>query len=85
MIQHPELLSYLTHVYRRDVLRESVEVEMPAITPEAIEAAKQELKRIDAMKLGANLASRDFVAYQDRRVLQAFLAEAEKQQTNAAD
>jgi hypothetical protein len=75
-----EIAEYLSTSYRREVLRESVEVKVPPITPEAIEAAKEKLKSIDALKLGANLVNRDFVAYQDRRALLAFLAMAEQQQ-----
>jgi hypothetical protein len=65
------LNEYLEKVYRRDVLGESVEIEMPEPDPKLMAEIEAELARIDALKLGAHLASRDFVSYQNRRALLA--------------
>jgi hypothetical protein len=62
------LSNFLAQAYRRDVLGESLEVEMPDLDPDVID---REIAAIDALKLGAHLASRDFVSYQNRRVLVA--------------
>jgi hypothetical protein len=69
--ERERLNEYLGQAYRRDVLGESVEVEMPDIDRKLIEA---EIARIDALKLGAHLANRDFASYQHRRALAALLA-----------
>lgn len=73
----PELKRYLAGAYRRDVLRESVKVAAPRATSldDLIAEIEAELARIDALKLGANLATRDFISYQNRRVLQKLLAD----------
>ena len=73
------LKQYLWQVYRRDVLGESDKIELPRLTPEVIADAKAEMARIDALRLGASLASRDFASYQHRRALAGLLAELEKQ------
>jgi hypothetical protein len=62
------LSNFLAQAYRQDVLGESLEVEMPDLDPELVDRA---IAAIDALKLGAHLASRDFVAYQNRRALVA--------------
>jgi hypothetical protein len=48
---------------------ESVDVKMPGPDPKLLAEVEAEIARIDALKLGAHLASRDFVAYQNRRAL----------------
>ena len=85
-----ELQRYLTDVYRRDILCESVVVEMPQPNPKLVEEVKTEIARIDALRLGSNLANRDFVSYQNRRALEALLAllmaakkETEKQEAES--
>jgi hypothetical protein len=64
---------YLTQSYRRDVLGEPVKVEVPAVDEEAadklIAEVEAEIARIDGLRLGAHLASRDFAAYQNRRAM----------------
>jgi hypothetical protein len=60
---------YLTQSYRREVLGESVIVEMPSPEDKLIMEIEQEIARIDALQMGAHLASRDFAAYQNRRAM----------------
>jgi hypothetical protein len=60
---------YLTQSYRREVLGEKVEVEMPSPDDQLIMEIEREIARIDALNLGAHLASRDFASYQNRRAL----------------
>jgi len=67
------LADYLWQAYRRDVLHESDKVELPELTQETLAGAEAELARIDALRLGASLASRDFAAYQNRKALVALL------------
>lgn len=57
---------YLEQAYRRDVLRESVEVVMPDVDPKEVD---QRIAKIDALRLGPHLANRAFVSYQNRRAL----------------
>lgn len=76
---------YLTDAYRRDILGESLEVVVPEATPKLIEEVKAEIARIDALRLGANLARRDSVSYQNRRALEALLEKLKTQQSNASD
>ena len=64
---------YLTESYRRDVMGESVKVEMPVAEPDLIAEVEAEITRIDGLHLGASLASRDFVSYQNRRALMRLL------------
>lgn len=64
---------YLADSYRRDILGESVEVAMPAPDPALIAEVEKEIADIDALRLGANLASRDFCIYQNRRALVSLL------------
>jgi hypothetical protein len=65
---------YLTESYRRDVMGESVKVETPSAEPDLIAQIEAEITRIDGLHLGASLASRDFVAYQNRRALVRLLS-----------
>jgi len=74
---------YLTESYRRDILGESLEVEMPEPNAELIADIKARIAGIDALRLGGNLAQRDNVLYQNREALKKLLAELEAQ--NAAD
>jgi hypothetical protein len=60
---------YLTQSYRRDVLGEKVDVEMPALEDKLIAEVEAEIAKIDALHLGAHLASRDFASYQNRRAM----------------
>ena len=76
---------YLTDSYRRDILRESVVVEMPTPNPELLATVKAQIAEIDALRLGANLVNRDFVSYQNRRALVALLKHLEAQQSDAPD
>ena len=64
-----ELDHYLSDSYRRDVMGEPVKVTMPGPNAELIAEAEAEIARIDALRLGASLANRDFVSYQNRRAL----------------
>jgi hypothetical protein len=81
-----QLDQYLADRYRRDILGESVEVAMPASDPALIQEVEKKIADIDALRLGANLANRDFCSYQNRRALTSLLlqlraakAEAERQ------
>jgi hypothetical protein len=78
-----ELERYLDSSYRRDVMGESVKVEAPAATPELIKTVKGMIAGIDGLRLGANLANRDFVTYQHRRALERLLKQLEA--SRAAD
>lgn len=69
---------YLTQSYRHDILGESVGVEIPMPDPELLAAVKREIARIDELRLGASLANRDFVAYQNRRALVRLLEQLER-------
>jgi hypothetical protein len=64
---------YLTQSYRREVLGEQVKVDMPTVDDEAADKLIAEIEagiaKIDALHLGAHLASRDFAAYQNRRAM----------------
>jgi hypothetical protein len=73
-----ELGHYLSEVYRRDILGESVRVEMPQADPKLIKEIEAELARIEAIGLGADLASRDFGSYQRRRALRDLLTQIRK-------
>jgi hypothetical protein len=52
---------------------ESVNVEMPRPDLKLIEEVEAEIARIDSLRLGASLANRDFVSYQNRRALMRLL------------
>lgn len=73
----PEIARYLTDAYRRDILGESVEVGMPVANPDLIKRIKAEITRIDGLRLGSALASRDFASYQNRRALEKLLKQLE--------
>lgn len=67
------LKDYLWRAYRHDVLGESDKVAMPELTSELAAEAKAEIARIDGLRLGASLASRDFAAYHARNALMRLL------------
>lgn len=75
-----ELRRYLAQVYRRDILGESVGVEMPQVDAGLLDEIKGEIKRIDDMRFGAMLADRDFGLYQRRRALGRLLQQIEDYQ-----
>jgi hypothetical protein len=66
---------YLADSYRRDVMGESVKVETPELDPKLIAEIEGEIARIDDLRLGASLASRSFVDYQNRRALLRLLSQ----------
>lgn len=68
---------YLAQSYGREVLGRSIEVVTPELTKELIADIKARLAGIDALRLGSSLASRDYVSYQNRKVLVRLLAQAE--------
>jgi len=70
-----DLDRYLADSYRRDVMGESVRVAIPAPDPKLIAEIEAEVARIDGLRLGAHLANRDFVSYQNRRALVKLLAQ----------
>jgi hypothetical protein len=76
-----DLGRYLNDSYRRDVMGESVKVETPAAEPGLIERVRATLASIDALRLGANLINRDFVAAQHKRALERLLRELEQQES----
>jgi hypothetical protein len=69
---------YLAQSYRRDVLGTQLTVTAPEPTPETIAEVKARVAQIDGLRLGATLASRDYVSYQNRRALVRLLAELER-------
>ena len=75
---------YLADSYRRDVMGESVKVEMPTANPQLIAEIEAEIARVDGLRLGAHLANRDFVSYQNRRALVKLLVQL-KANRDAAD
>ena len=68
-----ELTRYVLEYYKRHILNESVKITPVAADPATIAEIKAEIARIDALRLGANLAQRDFVSYQERRALEELL------------
>ena len=74
---------YLTESYRRDVMGEPVKPAVPAVEPDLVREVEAEIARIDGLHLGASLASRDFVSYQNRRALMRLLVQMRANQ-NAA-
>jgi len=70
-----QLDRYLADSYRRDVMGEPVKVEQPSPGPALVAEIEAEIARIDALRLGANLANRDFVSYQNRRALLRLLSQ----------
>lgn len=75
MSESEQLAQYLADSYRRDILGESLEVAMPAPDPTIIKEVEARIAAIDGLRLGANLANRDFCAYQNRRALAALLVQ----------
>jgi len=65
---------YLTDVYRRDILGESLEVAIPAVD---VAEVKARIKEIDDLGLRDYLQQRDFVSFQNRRALVKLLARLE--------
>ena len=80
----PLLRQFLRQSYQRDVMHTPVQITPMTAEPGLVEEIKAELARIDAMRLGANLAQRSFVDYQNRRALVELLAILEKPSTMAA-
>lgn len=73
-----KLLEYMARTYSRDVMKDhSVVVETPDVEIAEVEAA---IKGIDELGLGAHLANRDFVSYQNRRALVALLEELKEKE-----
>jgi len=75
-----DLDRYLAQSYRREVMGESVKVEVPPLRPQLIAEIEAELARIDGLRLGGHLANRDFVSYQNRRALVRLLAQLKANQ-----
>ena len=71
---------YLAQAYRRDILNESVVIEMPAPDPKLIAEVEAELARINALGMGANLVNRNFVLAQDKQALEKLLAQLKARQ-----
>jgi hypothetical protein len=65
---------YLTQAYRREVLGESVVIEMPPPEDDLIAEIEAQIARVDSLRLGASLASRDFASYANRRALFGLLS-----------
>lgn len=76
---HEEIARYLNYSYRRDILGESVGVEMPAADPVLMQEVEAEIAQIDALRLGPHLANRDFVSYANRRALVRLLQQLKSQ------
>jgi len=75
-----QLDSYLTQSYRREVMGESVRVEMPTPSDALIAEIEATIAKIDDLHLGASLANRDFVLYQNRRAMQRLLLDLRTEQ-----
>ena len=75
---------YLAQAYQRDVMHAPVQITPMTADPDLVAEIKAEIARIDALRLGANLVSRDFVAYQNRRALVALLEAIETTATMSA-
>ena len=75
-----QLDAYLIGSYRRDVMGESVKVETLAPDPKLIAEIEAKIADIDALRLGAHLANRDFGKYQNRRALICLLAQLKVEQ-----
>jgi hypothetical protein len=69
----PLLKRYLVQAYQRDVMHKPVSITPMNADPDLVDEIKAEIARIDAMRLGANLAQRDYASYQARRALVALL------------
>ena len=68
---------YLAQSYQRNVMNKPVSITPLTADPDLVAEIKAEIARIDQYRLGANLVSRDFVAYQNRRALVRLLEELE--------
>lgn len=78
MMTHERLIDrHLAQAYRRDVLGKPYQ--LPQMHHAMIPMIKERIAKIDALRLGASLASRDFVSYQNRRALVRLLEELEAQ------
>jgi hypothetical protein len=73
------LKRYLAQAYRRDILNESVVIEMPAPDPKLIAEIEAELAYINGLGLGANLVNRSFVLAQNKQALEKLLAQIRAQ------
>jgi hypothetical protein len=73
----PILRQFLRQSYQRDVMHTPVQITPMSADAGLIAEIKAELARIDAMRLGANLAQRAFVDYQNRRALVELLGKLE--------
>ena len=71
---------YLAQAYRHDVMGGSGVVKMPEADRKLMLEIQAQIARIDALRLGASLASRDFVSYQNRRALVALLDKVKARQ-----
>lgn len=78
---NPALKRYLIQRYQRDILHAPGPVVIPHGGTDIVDEIKAEIARIDALKLGANLATRDFVSYQNRRALVEALGVLERTAT----
>jgi len=67
------LQRYLAQKYKKDVLGQQVVIDQLGGDKSVIDEIKAEIARIDALKLGANLAQRSFIDYQNRRALEDLL------------
>lgn len=78
--------TYLNASYRREVMKENVEVAMPTPDPAVVAAAKSEVDRINALGLGSNLVQRDFASFQHKRALEKLITHWNKQEeANASE
>ena len=75
-----DLRDYLVQAYRRDILNESVVIEMPTPDPKLIAKVKAELAYINGLGLGANLVNRNFVLAQNKQALEKLLAQLQAAQ-----
>jgi hypothetical protein len=74
-----DIASFLDLAYRQKVLGQRVYPESVLRDDvQFIAALRTELARINAIGLGANLASRDFASYQHKRAIEAALIELER-------
>lgn len=74
-----KLLEYMAQAYCRDVLKDAsfAVIGTPDVEIAEVEAA---IKGIDSLGLGAHLANRDFVSYQNRRALVKLLTELKEKE-----
>lgn len=74
------LRDYLAQAYRRDILNESVVIEMPTPDPQLIADIEAELAYINGLGFGANLVNRNFVLAQNKQALEELLAQLTQSQ-----